>query len=209
MKIVIATGNAHKLGEISDIIHGFLPMIEILSLSEVPAVPEVIEDAGTIEGNAIKKAVEISNALMEAAYSYDFVLADDTGLEVDALDGCPGVLSARYAADETKPGENVSERNNQKLLRELSLARAAGKPSTARFKCVIALARSGALVQTFEGLCPGHIIEEQKGKAGFGYDPLFIPNGHDQTFSELGQEVKNRISHRGLALAQLVKYLKR
>ena len=186
MKILIATRNAHKLEEINAIFK--TNEFDVRSALDYPEIPDTIEDRDTLEGNAIKKATE----LMEATGL--ITLADDSGLEVDALDGAPGVYSARYA------GEPCSYKNNNtKLLLELK-----GKATRrARFRTVIALARPGEEPLTVEGLCEGVILEELRGDHGFGYDPLFVPDGFDQTFAELPAETKNKISHRALALAQV------
>jgi XTP/dITP diphosphohydrolase len=183
MKLVIATRNAHKLEEIRAIFD--FQNLDVLSAFDFPDIPDVVEDGDTLEANAIKKAVEI------AAATGCWALADDSGLEVDALDGAPGVYSARYA------GEPCSyEANNEKLLRELS-----GKADrSARFRTVIALSDPGGSTQTVEGECSGVIIEELRGTNGFGYDPLFIPDGYAETFAQLDSDVKNHISHRANAL---------
>ena len=192
MKFLIATRNAHKLQEIRAIFDTPSTMLktgselEVCSALDFPNVPDTIEDRDTLEGNAIKKAQEL------CAATGLMTLADDSGLEVDALGGAPGVYSARYA------GEPCSyENNNAKLLRELD-----GKNNRrARFRTVMALARPGEEPLTVEGICPGVIIDELRGEHGFGYDPLFIPDGFDQTFAELPSDVKNKISHRANALA--------
>jgi XTP/dITP diphosphohydrolase len=183
MKLVIATRNAHKLEEIHEIFD--FQSLEVLSAFDFPDIPDVVEDGETLEENSKKKAVEI--ALATGCWS----LADDSGLEVDALNGAPGVYSARYA------GEHCSYTdNNVKLLEEL-----AGKAArSARFRTVIALSDPRGKVETVSGECTGTIIEEQRGTNGFGYDPLFVPDGHSQTFAELSVEVKSRISHRANAL---------
>jgi len=183
MKLVIATRNAHKLEEIRAIFD--FKHLEVLSSFDFPDIPDVIEDGDTLEANAIKKAVEIAKA------TNCWAMADDSGLEVDALDGEPGVYSARYA------GEHCSySDNNEKLLRELT-----GKPDrSARFRTVIALSDPEGKVKTVAGECPGVIIEELRGTNGFGYDPLFVPEGYAETFAELDSDVKNRISHRARAL---------
>ena len=183
MKLVIATRNAHKLEEIRDIFD--FQSLEVLSAFDFPDIPDVVEDGDTFEANAIKKAVEIAKA------TGCWAMADDSGLEVDALGGAPGVYSARYA------GEPCSySNNNEKLLREL-----AGKSDrSARFRTVVALSDPDGNVRTQEGACPGIIIEELRGINGFGYDPLFVPNGYSETFAELDPQVKNRISHRARAL---------
>jgi XTP/dITP diphosphohydrolase len=183
MKLVIATRNAHKLDEIHDIFD--FANLEVLSAFDFPDVPDVVEDGKTLEDNAKKKAVEI--ALATGCWA----LADDSGLEVNALNGAPGVYSARYAGEHCSYADN-----NARLLKEL-----AGKTDrSARFRTVIALSDPGGNVQTVAGECPGVIIGEQRGTNGFGYDPLFVPSGYSETFAELSAEVKNRISHRAKAL---------
>jgi len=191
MKIVIATRNAHKLEEIHAIFN--FQGLEVCSALDFPEIPDTVEDRNTLEGNAIKKAQELCNATGLMA------LADDSGLEVEALDGAPGVYSARYA------GEPCSyEDNNAKLLREL-----ADKDNRrARFRTVIALARPGEEPLTVEGICEGVIIDELRGDHGFGYDPLFVPDGFSETFAELPTETKNKISHRACALAKVSKHWK-
>jgi len=186
MKFVIATRNAHKLEEIRAIFN--TGGLDVCSALDFPDIPDTVEDRDTLEGNAIKKARELCGATGLMA------LADDSGLEVDALDGAPGVYSARYA------GEPCSyQNNNAKLLRELS-----NKDNRrARFRTVIALARPGEEPLTVEGKCEGVIIDQLRGEHGFGYDPLFVPDGFDLTFAELPSEVKNKISHRALALAEV------
>jgi len=183
MKLVIATRNPHKLKEISAIFN--FQRLEIYSAFDFPEIPDVVEDGDTLEANAIKKAVEICTATGLPA------LADDSGLEVEALNGEPGVYSARWS------GEGCTYHdNNLKLLREL----ADKKNRRARFRTVIAFARPGEKPQTVEGSVQGIIIEKMRGDQGFGYDPLFVPNGYSLTFAELPAEVKNRISHRANAL---------
>lgn len=185
MKLVIATRNQHKLEEIRAIFH--VPGLEVASALDFPDVPDVVEDGVTFESNAIKKAVTLARA------TGLWAMADDSGLEVDALGGAPGVYSARYA------GEPVSYKaNNEKLLREL----AAAPSRAARFRCVIALSDPAGRAETVEGRCEGAIASAERGAGGFGYDPLFIPEGHRQTFSEMPSAAKNAISHRGRALAK-------
>lgn len=184
MKLLVATRNKHKLEEIRQIFA--LPGLTLLAADDVPGLPEdVVEDAATFEGNALKKARELCRA------SGLWTLADDSGLEVAALNNAPGVYSARYA------GEPCSyPANNAKLLRELK-----GKADRrARFRCVIALCAPDGREWTAEGSCPGHILDGQRGANGFGYDPLFVPDGFEQTFAELDGASKNRLSHRGHAL---------
>jgi len=187
MKLVIATRNPHKLEEIHAIFD--FQGLEVCSAFDFPDIPDVVEDGDTLEANAIKKAMELCRATGLPA------LADDSGLEVAALNGEPGVYSARWS------GEGCTYHdNNLKLLREL-----AGKNRRAQFRTVIALALPGEEPLTVEGSVKGTIIEELRGKQGFGYDPLFMPDGYNQTFAELPAEVKNKISHRANALAQASK----
>ncbi len=183
MKLVIATRNPHKLEEIHAIFD--FQGLDVCSAFDFPEIPDVVEDGATLEANALKKAVEICTATGLPA------MADDSGLEVEALHGEPGVFSARWS------GEGCTYHdNNLKLLREL-----AGKPNrSAQFRTVIALALPGEDPQTVEGSVHGRIIEELRGNQGFGYDPLFVPDGYNQTFAELPPEVKNKISHRARAL---------
>jgi XTP/dITP diphosphohydrolase len=211
--IVIATHNAHKLGEIRAILGGGL---QLLSLNDFPDAPKVAEDAKNFAGNATKKAVELAKWLAAnfppTRYASPlFVLADDSGLEVDALDGAPGVHSARFAAtDSAKSGNTPDADNNAKLLQLLKDV-PLGK-RRARFYCALALVAidSPAAVRQpllFDGACEGRIGFEAQGKNGFGYDPLFIPVGLDRTFAELDEDAKNRLSHRFSALEKLKEYL--
>jgi XTP/dITP diphosphohydrolase len=193
-RLILATGNEKKKKEILNIIGAKAD--EVLTISDLPEKIEIVEDGVTFRENAIKKAVTV------AGISGELALADDSGLEVDALDGRPGVYSARFAGE---PSDDKS--NNRKLLQLL-----AGVPDdarTARFKCVIAVAAPDGRVETAEGVCEGHITREPRGDGGFGYDPLFIPLGYQQTFGELPPTTKHRISHRGKALAKVGDLLKR
>ena len=188
-KLVVATNNAHKLEEISAILGNEM---ELLSLKDIHCNADIPETANTLEGNARQKAMYIHEN-----YGMD-CFADDTGLEVEALNGAPGVFSARYAGD----GHN-SEANMQKLLKELE-----GKENRkAQFRTAICLIMEGK-EYLFEGIVKGHIIEEKRGGAGFGYDPIFVPEGYNQTFAELGNDVKNTISHRARAVEKLCTFLK-
>ena len=187
MKLLIATRNRHKLEEIRAILN--LPGLELIGADEMPGLPEVEEDAPTFEGNAIKKARTLAQA------SGCWTLADDSGLEVEALGGAPGVISARYAGSEAS-----TPANNAKLLRELAGVTDRG----ARFRCVLALCAPDGRSWTVEGLCEGRMLESPRGANGFGYDPLFMPEGHSQTFAELPASVKNGMSHRGRALQRAV-----
>lgn len=188
-KLVVATNNAHKLEEISQILG---ENIELLSLKDIQCITEIPETADTLEGNAQQKAEYIYKH-----FGLD-CFADDTGLEVEALDGAPGVFSARYAGN-----ENNSEANMQKLLLNLQGA----NNRKAQFRTVICLIIGGK-THLFEGICKGRIIEEKRGETGFGYDPIFVPEGYNETFAELGNDIKNKISHRAKAVDLLCKFLK-
>lgn len=187
-RVVLATRNAHKIEELSAMLAD-LP-IEVLSSADFPGLPEVMEDGGTLEENAVKKAEAV------AASTGLPSLADDTGLEVDALGGAPGVFSARYA------GENASgPANNAKLLAELREVEGADR--AAGFRCVVALAVPGERTRTVEGVTRGRILEEPLGEGGFGYDSLFLPDGHALTYAEMSAEEKNAVSHRGKAIKSI------
>lgn len=214
---LIATRNKHKIQEIRAMIGENFAW---LNLADYPDAPEVVEDAVTFEGNAHKKSHELALWLHRKRKALDdiqsplLVLADDSGLEVDALNGAPGVYSARFAAiDSQLPGNSKDADNNAKLLRMLTGVEPARK--TARFRCVIALtiipsAQTNPAdwkVEIFDGKCEGRIAESPAGQGGFGYDPLFVPDGHDCSFAELGEAVKNKISHRAMAMEGLRKFL--
>lgn len=184
MKVVLATRNENKIREIQEIFH--LPGVEWVAASAFPDTPEVVEDGDTFEANAIKKAVALAKA---TGY---WALADDSGLEVRALNGAPGVHSARYGGVDVP-----SEQNNLLLLKNLGDA----TDRRARFRCVVALSDPDGVATTVEGTCSGTITHERRGAAGFGYDPLFIPDGFTQTFAEMTPEQKHRLSHRGKALS--------
>ena len=203
-QIVIASGNSHKAQEIQSLLGKEYPY---LTLRDFPNAPGVKEDASSFAGNAVKKALSLVNWLKQnGAFSEGWILADDSGLEVDVLDGAPGVHSARYAST-TQTDNSSDEDNNSKLLREL-IGRVEHH-RTARFRCVIALAQAGEYTQPhiFEGSCEGRIAQSASGEHGFGYDPLFIPNGFNNSFGELGPEIKSQLSHRGAALRQLKDWL--
>ncbi len=186
-RLVLATRNRHKVAELSAMLAG-LP-VDVLSFHDFPNMPDVIEDGATLETNAVKKAVEVAAATGLPS------LADDTGLEVDALDGAPGVHSARYSGE----GANA-ERNNVKLLSELDGV--VGDARAASFRCVVALAVPDGDVSIVEGVTRGVILEALRGDGGFGYDPLFLPEGHEHTYAEMGAPEKNAISHRGKAMSR-------
>lgn len=189
-KLVFATNNAHKLEEISSILG---EKVELLSLKDINCHVDIPETADTLEGNAMLKAEYIYEN-----YGLD-CFADDTGLEVEALDGAPGVYSARYAGGE---GHNA-EANMQMLLQNMQGV----QNRKAQFRTVICLILDGKR-HLFEGVVRGEIIKEKRGGSGFGYDPIFMPEGHVKTFAEMGNETKNKISHRALAVEKLCKYLK-
>jgi XTP/dITP diphosphohydrolase len=186
--IVFATNNAHKLEEVRAIVSG---KINLISLSDIGCHDEIPETSGTLEGNALQKACYVKEH-----FGYD-CFADDTGLEVEALNGEPGVHSARYAGD-----AHDSEANMEKLLRVLADV----QNRKARFRTVIALIINEQEL-FFEGVVNGHIISDRRGNAGFGYDPLFIPEGFDKTFAELGAAIKNKISHRAAATRRFADWL--
>ena len=187
-KLVFATHNAHKLEELRAILKDY----NIIGLNDINCHEDIVEDADTLEGNAKIKADYVTNN-----YHID-CFADDTGLEVDALDGAPGVYSARYAGEGCSYQDNVN-----KLLEALKGV----ENRKARFRTVIALNLNGKQY-TFEGKVEGVITTEQHGEKGFGYDPIFRPDGFDQTFAEMSMDVKNQISHRGRATQKLVEFLK-
>ena len=198
--LLIASHNAHKAAEIAAILG---ENFDVQSLARHHGAPEVEENGDTFTANAVKKAVETASRLGGQALGQalpDFVLADDSGLAVDALGGAPGVRSARYAGGD---GNSTDAANNAKLLR--ALVGVADGNRGAQFQCVLALAAlgQGGEVRTFEGICRGRIARAESGEDGFGYDPLFIPDGHDLSFAELGPDIKNSISHRARALAKL------
>lgn len=206
MKIVFATNNEHKLSEIRSILGG---SIEVLSLKDIGCDVDIPETGTTLEENALQKA----------QYIYDHyhlsVFADDTGLEVDALNGAPGIYSARYASMEAGAHEasHDAEANMSRLLRELG----ENNNRRARFRTVIALilkkdvcpcgCTSIKEIHQFEGIVEGQIIRERRGGEGFGYDPIFQPDGYEETFAELGMEIKNHISHRARAVKKLADFL--
>ena len=200
-RIVFATNNQHKLQEIRDILGSDY---EVVSLKEIGCDVDIPETGNTLEENALQKA----------QYVYDHYhlscFADDTGLEVEALDGAPGVHSARYA----EGTDHDSEANMAKLLRELD-----GKENRkARFRTVICYIEKKDVcpcgctsikkIHQFDGIVEGHIATEKQGTEGFGYDPIFVPEGYDQSFAQLGEEIKNSISHRARAVAKLAEFLK-
>ena len=184
-KLLLASRNRHKIEELEQMLAGL--KIEVISLEDVADMPLIEEDGKTFSENASKKA------RLTAMHTGFTCLADDSGLVVDALGGHPGVYSARFAGEEAD-----DRKNNRKLLQMLQGVD--GEKRQARFICVIASSDPQGHICTVEGKCEGRIHYEERGKGGFGYDPLFIPEGYSQTFAELSREEKNRISHRGQAL---------
>ena len=187
-QIVFATNNRHKLDEIRKISEGKL---EILSLNDINCQTDIPETGTTLEENALIKA-----RFVKDNFGYD-CFADDTGLEVKALGGAPGVYSARYAGEDCKAEDNI-----RKLLSNL----AGVDDRSATFRTVIVLL-IGDEQYFFEGAIHGKIIDERRGKSGFGYDPVFVPDGYEQTFAELGEDIKNNISHRAIATTKLIRFL--
>jgi XTP/dITP diphosphohydrolase len=188
MQLIVATHNAHKTREIAKILGSGWALQD---LTAHPEISEIAENGASFEENAKIKAIAVSRKLP------DLVIADDSGLEVEALGGAPGIHSARYA------GVNASDKEKiARLLRQLAKVNAKSD-RRARFYCVLAVARHGQLLATFEGVVEGKIAERSRGLRGFGYDPIFIPDGFEETFAELPEELKNNISHRAKAIRKL------
>ena len=190
--LIFATFNEHKLNEIKQLLSG---LAKVRGLQEIAFTPEPPETSETLEGNALQKARFVADRLKQGCF------ADDTGLEIDALGGEPGVYSARYAADESKPSFD----QNMDLVLEKMLGE---QNRSASFRTVIAFVENSTEI-FFEGLVKGEILLEKKGKGGFGYDPIFLPKGSSQSFAEMTLEQKNQISHRGEAIRKLVEFLKK
>lgn len=189
MDLLLATRNAHKTREIQQVL-GLA--FTVSDLSAHPEIADISETGKSYEENAILKAVSASR------HSQGLIVADDSGLEVDALGGAPGIFSVRYA------GENATDKQNiNKLLAELARTTAEETKRSARFRCVIALVRQSKPLGTFEGIVEGAIVERPRGLNGFGYDPIFVPCGFEETFGELSSDVKNAISHRAKAIRGL------
>lgn len=189
-QILAATKNRHKVEEYAELLAE--KDVKISSLLEFPDCPDTEEDGSTFEENARKKALAASEYAEMPAF------ADDSGLEVAALNGAPGVMSARYA------GENASnEERIAKLLENMK----GREDRSAKFVCVIAVANNGEIIETFRGEVSGKITAEPKGGNGFGYDPVFMPDGYDKTFGELGPDIKNKISHRAKAAREAIDYI--
>jgi XTP/dITP diphosphohydrolase len=189
MDLVLATRNPNKVREFEQLLGSEFNIFDLSSFSNA----KIGEETGsTFAENAILKAVSLSKNRQL------FVVADDSGLEVDALSGGPGIYSARYAGEKATDSENIN-----KLASELRSQNIADEKRSARFRCVIALARKGEILRTFEGVVEGKIVDPPRGRSGFGYDPVFQPTGFNQTFAEMSAELKNKISHRGRAIAAL------
>ncbi|HXA80287.1 MAG TPA: non-canonical purine NTP pyrophosphatase [Opitutaceae bacterium] len=201
MKLFLASGNTHKAGELSAFAKAMADTavtepIEIFSAAAVGGMPAVVEDAGTFAGNARKKALALHTRLPAEGWA----LADDSGLCVDALDGAPGVESAYYAGPQGDSAANL-----QKLVEAMRPVPDASRG--AHFTCVLVLI-GPAGEMAFEGRCDGRLLHAPRGEGGFGYDPLFVPEGYAQSFSELGSEIKNRLSHRARAWEKLAEWLR-
>ncbi len=194
LKLLAATTNPHKIKEFQKMLGDMENRVEIVSASSIRGIPEVVEDGTTFEENAVKKVLSAS------AYADMAAFADDSGLEIEALDGRPGVYSARYAGEGATQAQMM-----EKVLKEMG----GTVHRKARFVCALALAYRGSLVATFRGEVAGTIATEPRGANGFGYDPIFIPDGFDQTFGELPDETKERISHRARAFAQAADFVRR
>jgi XTP/dITP diphosphohydrolase len=190
--LLIATRNAHKTREIGQMLG---PGWVARDLTSLPHPPTLEETGATFEENAAIKAIAISRIFN------GMVLADDSGLEVDALGGAPGVYSARFA------GQNATDADNRFLLVQ-KLRDLGGQEFQARFRCVMVLAAQGELLGSFSGIVHGHVVLEERGAGGFGYDSLFVPRGYAETFGEIQPEIKNSLSHRGRALAKVLEFLR-
>lgn len=193
IELLFATRNAHKVREVQSILG---PQFRVIDLTAHPEIPGIAETGKTFNENAILKALAVSKCVP------GLVIADDSGLEVDALLGAPGIRSARYAGPRATNREKI-----QKLLNELARVDTAKTGRAARFRCVLALARDAEVLGIFEGRVHGQIADRPRGSGGFGYDPIFIPQGFRQTFGELGSAQKNQLSHRARALEKLRAFL--
>ena len=188
-QLIVATHNRNKTREIQQILG---PKFEVRDLSAYPKISETVESGKSFEENAKLKAIAVSKKMP------GLVIADDSGLEVEVLGGAPGIYSARYAGAKATDKENID-----RLLEELTRIGAQRDQRRARFRCVLALARNGQMLGTFEGTTDGTIVDQPRGLHGFGYDPIFVPKGFGHTFAELLAEVKNKISHRAKAIRAL------
>jgi XTP/dITP diphosphohydrolase len=189
-EILAATRNRHKIEEFKKLLSE--QGVDIIGLDDIEGAPDTVEDGKTFEENAQKKALEASNFAEMAAF------ADDSGLEVDALNGAPGIHSARYAGENATNDERIA-----KLLKELEGV----ENRNAKFVCALAIANDGEIIETFRGEVKGKIIDAPRGEHGFGYDPVFVPDGYDKTFAELGSEIKDKISHRARATRDAIDYI--
>ncbi|MBK1878871.1 RdgB/HAM1 family non-canonical purine NTP pyrophosphatase [Pelagicoccus mobilis] len=198
MRLFLATGNLHKVEELQAMLAAAKLDIEVHTPAVVGGMPEVVEDQDSFSGNALKKARALSAILPDDGWA----LADDSGLCVDALGGAPGVYSARYAGESASDSDNID-----KLLAALS--EVVESDRGASFQCHLAIVSPHGEEQVFKGACHGRIIGERRGEGGFGYDPVFIPNGFELSFAELSSEEKAGLSHRGEAMGKLVSWLKR
>lgn len=198
MKIYLATGNPHKVAELQSLARESAVEVEILSAQAIGGMPPVTEDAGTFAGNARKKALALRARVPADAWA----LADDSGVCVDALGGAPGVDSAYYAGPQGDAAANLLKLIA--VMRDVPEAR-----RTARFHCVLFAVAPDGGEHVFSGSCEGRLLREPRGGAGFGYDPLFVPDGHTQSYAEIGDAEKNRISHRARAWAQFAEWLRR
>src|SRR5213595_316235 len=188
-QLIVATRNRNKTREIQQILG---PKFKVRDLSAYPEISDTVESGKSFEENAKLKAIAVSKELS------GLIIGDDSGLEVAALDGAPGIYSARYAGAKATDKENID-----RLLEELTRIGAQRDQRRARFRCVLALARNGQMLGTFEGTTDGTIVDQPRGLHGFGYDPIFVPKGFGHTFAELLAEVKNKISHRAKAIRAL------
>ena len=193
LQLLAATTNKYKIQEFRDMFSGLEDKISIISPDSIENFPKLIEDGNTFEKNSVLKACQASRYADMAAF------ADDSGLEVEALHGAPGVFSARYAGEGALDADRIA-----KLLKEMEGV----KNRRARFVSVISLAYRGDLVESFRGELSGTILEAPRGENGFGYDPLFVPDGYEQTFAEMPPELKDRISHRARAFRLAAEFIK-
>jgi XTP/dITP diphosphohydrolase len=194
MKILLATRNIHKTREFAEQLR---PDFEVFDLTGAGDLAEIAENGNTFEENATIKALAVSRLCPD-----QLVIADDSGLEVESLGDAPGIYSARYSGEHASDAENI-----EKLLRQLEMLAASAR--SARFRCLIAVSRDGELLTVVSGEIAGKIATSPRGKNGFGYDPIFIPDGFKETFAELPSELKNRISHRAVASEKLRRFLNR
>lgn len=197
MRLHLATGNAHKVAELTAIVARAGLPVQVASADEAGGMPPVVEDADTFAGNALLKAKALAERLPEDGWA----LADDSGLCVDFLDGAPGVYSSRYAGEDASDADNV-----RKLLQALDGV--ADRDRGAAFVCVLALVSGGGEEILFEGRCAGRIVGRPRGESGFGYDPVFAPEGRERTFAEMSGAEKAALSHRGKAVERLLAWLR-